>query len=148
MFRRGLLRIVRPSPVSSRGLQYLEGSEENEYITSGLTLDPATGKTYPVKNGYLDLLGRRVGADNVANLTNFLPGAGPLYEPLWRAHSLTLLTGEKFPNERELEIVFDLVGADRSGLYLDLGCFQRAAHSFSRLSPGRPSPLLRSPILH
>jgi SAM-dependent methyltransferase len=122
LFRRNLLSIVRPTPASSKGLKYLEGIEEAGGITSGLTLDPTTGKTYPIKNGYLDLLGRRSGADNIANLTNFLPGAGPLYEPLWRVHALSLLTGEDFPNERELEIVFDLVGAGRDGLYLDLGC--------------------------
>ncbi len=121
MFRRELLAIVRPKPGSGRGLELSEGVEENAYITSGLALDPATGKTYPIKSGYLDLLGRRSGADNVANLANFLPGAGPLYEPLWRAHSLTLLTGEKFPNDRELEIITSLVRLDR-GRYLDLGC--------------------------
>ncbi len=121
MFRRELLAIVRPKPGSGRGLELSEGIEENAYITSGLALDPATGKTYPIKSGYLDLLGRRSGADNVANLANFLPGAGPLYEPLWRAHSLTLLTGEKFPNDRELEIITSLVRLDR-GRYLDLGC--------------------------
>ncbi len=122
MFRRNLLSIVHPNPASGGGLEYLEGIEENGYISSGLVLDPATGRTYPVKNGYLDLLGRKVGADSVANLANFLPGAGPLYEPLWRARSLTLLTGEDFPNDRELEIIAGLVHLDRGGLYLDLGC--------------------------
>src|SRR4051812_8235680 len=100
----------------------MQGIEENGHISSGDTFDPATGKAYPVTNGYLDLLGRRIGAHNVANLTNFLPGAGPAYEPLWRVHSLTLLTGESFPNERELGIIANLVDADRGGLYLDLGC--------------------------
>ena len=114
--------MVRPNPTSSNGLEYLEGVEEDGHITSGLTLDPATGKTYPVKNGYLDLLGRRSGADNIANLTNFMPGAGPLYEPLWRTRSLSLLTGEDFPNERELATISHLVQLDRGGLYLDLGC--------------------------
>jgi hypothetical protein len=95
--------MVRPSPASSEGLDLLEGIEESGVITSGRALDPATGKTYPVKSGYLDLLVRRTGADSIANLTNFLPGAGPLYEPLWRVHSLTLLTGEPFPSEREIE---------------------------------------------
>ncbi len=122
MFRRGLLSIVRLSPANSDGLELLEGIEESGVITSGRALDPATGKTYPIKNGYLDLLKRRAGADNIANLTNFLPGAGPLYEPLWRVRSLTLLTGETFPNERELEIIADLVRAERGGRYLDLGC--------------------------
>ena len=122
MFRRDLLSTIRPNPASSRGLEYLEGVEEDAHITSGLTLDPTTGKTYPIKNGYLDLLDRRFRADNIANLTNLLPGAGPLYEPLWRVRSLSLLTGEDFPNERELAMISDLVWLDRGGLYLDLGC--------------------------
>jgi len=122
LFRRELLSIVRPSPASSEGLELVEGIEESGIITSGRALDPATGKTYPIKNGHLDLLERRTGADSIANLTNFLPGAGPLYEPLWRVRSLTLLTGEPFPNERELEIITELVRAERGGRYLDLGC--------------------------
>ena len=122
MFRRGLLSILRPSPASTGGLELTEGTEEDGHVTSGLTLDPATGKTYPLRNGYLDLLGVRAGADNIANLTNFLPGAGPGYEPLWRVRSLTLLTGEPFPNEREIEIIADLVRVERGGRYLDLGC--------------------------
>ncbi len=122
MFRRDLLSIVHPNPASHVALNLAEGIEENELITSGLVLDPATGKTYPIKNGYLDLLQGRSGADNIANLTNFLPGAGRAYEPLWRVRSLNLLTGEKFSNQRELALISDLVGLDRGGLYLDLGC--------------------------
>lgn len=91
-------------------------------ILSGKTRLPATGETYPVKNGHLDLLKGRLGGSSVANLTNFLPGAGRGYEPLWRVRSLNLLTGEAFPNERELEIIADKVGLQRGGLFLDLGC--------------------------
>ena len=83
---------------------------------------PATGETYEIKDGYLDLLKASIGADSPANLTNFLPGAGRGYEPLWRARSLTLLTGEFFPNERELEIIMSLVRPVRGERYLDLGC--------------------------
>jgi SAM-dependent methyltransferase len=121
LFNRALLSVIRPNPVSSH-LEFTEGIEEDGHITSGLVLDPATGKTYPMRSGYLDLLGTRSGADNIANLTNFLPGVGPLYEPLWRVRALSLLTGEDFSNERELEIISDLVEASRDGLYLDLGC--------------------------
>lgn len=122
MFRRDLFEIVHPRPASEHGLELLEGIEEAGFVTSGTALDPSTGHAYPIKNGYLDLLGRRTGADSVANLTNFLPGAGPSYEPLWRVRSLTLLTGEAFSNERELETIADLVALERGGLYLDLGC--------------------------
>jgi SAM-dependent methyltransferase len=109
-------------PGSAQGLELLEGVEEDGFVSSGTARDPATGRTYPVKNGYLDLLGMRTGAASVANLTNFLPGAGPSYEPLWRVRSLTLLTGEKFSNERELEVIANLVALRRGGLILDLGC--------------------------
>ncbi len=122
MFRRSLLPLVRPRPSDEPGLVYDEGVEEDGVVLSGTTRLPATGETYPVKNGYLDLLKGRLGGDNVANLTNFLPGAGRGYEPLWRVRSLNLLTGEDFPNGRELGIIAEKVGLQRGGLYLDLGC--------------------------
>lgn len=122
MFRRDLLPIVRPRPSDTGGLVYAEGLEENGRIIAGRVRSPRTGVAYEVKNGYLDLLGSHTGADNVANLTNFLPGAGRGYEPLWRVRSLSLLTGEPFPNEREIEIITGIVSPERGGLYLDLGC--------------------------
>ncbi len=122
MVRRELLPIVRPLPSDAGGLAYVEGLEEGGVILSGRVRSPASGETYEVKKGYLDLLKTRVGADNFANLTNFLPGAGLAYEPLWRVHSLTLLTGVHFPSDRELRIISDLVDLGRGGRYLDLGC--------------------------
>src|SRR5215203_7386803 len=121
MFNRELLPIVRPHPSDPAGLVFAEGTEQNGVILAGKVRSPS-GETYAVKNGYLDLLKTRAGADNAANLTNFLPGAGRGYEPLWRVHSLRLLTGEPFSNERELEIITSLVRPVRGGRYLDLGC--------------------------
>ena len=122
MFRRSLLPIARPRPSDAPGLLYDDGVEEDGIILSGTTRLPATGETYPVKGGHLDLLKGRLGGDNMANLTNFLPGAGRGYEPLWRVRSLDLLTGERFPNERELELIAERAGLERGGLFLDLGC--------------------------
>ncbi len=122
MFRRSLLSVVRPRPSDAPGLLYDEGVEEDGIILSGTTRLPATGETYRVKSGYLDLLKGRLGGDNAANLTNFLPGAGRGYEPLWRVRSLDLLTGEEFSNGRELEIIAEKVDLKRGGLFLDLGC--------------------------
>jgi SAM-dependent methyltransferase len=122
MFRQDLLAIVRPRPSDTKGLAYAGGIDADGMIVEGKVRSPTSGETYEVKNGYLDLLKSRVGADNVANLTNFLPGAGAAYEPLWRVHSLTLLTGERFPIDRELRIISDLVGLARGARYLDLGC--------------------------
>lgn len=121
MFRRELLRLVRPHPSDTEGLIYTEGTEEDGLITSGATRSP-TGETYEIRSGYLDLLRRSTGAHSPANLANLLPGAGPGYEPLWRVRSLNLLTGEHFPNDRELRVISETARPDHSGLFLDLGC--------------------------
>src|SRR5215207_1604114 len=122
MISKELLSIVRPRPSDTGGLVYAGGIESDGMILGGKVRSPATGETYEIKDGYLDLLKSRTGADSLANLTNLLPGAGRGYEPLWRVHSLSLLTGEPFPNERELEIIKRLVHPLRGGRYLDLGC--------------------------
>ena len=105
-------------------------------ILTGKIRSPATGSVYEIRNGYLDLLGGRTGADNVANLTNLLPGAGRGYEPLWRVHSLSLLTGESFPNERELEIISGLGAYEAGGRLLDLGCSAGLYTRSLTLAPG------------
>ncbi|HEX2728278.1 MAG TPA: methyltransferase domain-containing protein [Rubrobacteraceae bacterium] len=122
MFRKELLSIIRASPSDDEGLALVEGTEEDGWVLHGTVRSPGGGETFTIRGGYLDLLKRRSGADNIGNLTNFLPGAGRGYEPLWRVRSLTLLTGEPFPNERELEIIAELARVKRGGRYLDLGC--------------------------
>jgi len=122
MFRRELLQVIRVSPADEQGLTFVEGEQKEDAILYGKVISPATGRTYRIKHGYLDLLDHRTGNVNAANLTNLLPGAGRGYEPIWRRHSLNLLTGESFSNERELEKVAELVQLESGGLYLDLGC--------------------------
>jgi SAM-dependent methyltransferase len=122
VFRQDLLAIVRPRPFDTEGLVYAGGIDADGTIVGGRVRSPTSGETYEVREGYLDLLGPRLGAANFANLTNFLPGAGLAYEPLWRVHSLTLLTGAPFPTERELQVISELVSLERGGRYLDLGC--------------------------
>jgi SAM-dependent methyltransferase len=122
MFHQSLLPIVRPQPTDTDGLVYAGGIDADGMVLGGKVRSPTSGETYEVRNGYLDLLRGRLGANNVANLTNFLPGAGRGYEPLWRVRSLSLLAGEPFSNDRELRIISGLVDLDRGGRYLDLGC--------------------------
>jgi SAM-dependent methyltransferase len=122
MLSKDLLSIVSPRPSDTGGLVYSGGTESDGLILAGESRSLATGETYQIQDGYLDLLKSRAGADSLASLTNFLPGAGYGYEPLWRVHSLSLLTGQSFPNERELEIIKRLVRPVRGGRYLDLGC--------------------------
>jgi 2-polyprenyl-6-hydroxyphenyl methylase/3-demethylubiquinone-9 3-methyltransferase len=122
LFRQDLLAIVRPRPSDTAGLIYAGGIDADGTIVGGKVRSPTSGEVYEVENGYLDLLKARLCAYNAANLTNFLPGAGPAYEPLWRVRSLALLTGEPFPTDRELGMISDLASLERGGRYLDLGC--------------------------
>src|SRR4028118_2215156 len=77
MFRRSLLPVVRPRPSDAPGLLYDEGIEEDGIILSGTARVPATGETYPVKNGYPDLLKGRIAGDNDAQPTKYAPAARP-----------------------------------------------------------------------
>lgn len=121
MFRKGLLELVRPDASETPGLVFISGVERDGVIMRG-RVRSRSGANYEVRKGYLDLLEGRRGAYNLANLSNFLPGAGRFYEPLWRVRSLELLTGKSFPNQREVELVAEMVELDRAGAYLDLGC--------------------------
>src|ERR687893_2834608 len=136
MISKELLSIVRPRPSDTGGLVYTGGMERDGMILGGKARSPVTGETYEIKDGYLDLLKARTGADNIANLANLLPGAGRGYEPLWRVHSLSLLTGEPFPYERELEIISELVRPERGAHYLDLGCSAGLYTRNLALAPG------------
>lgn len=122
MFGRDLLSIVRPGHPDTEGLVLEKGVFDGNMILDAEVRSPVTGEAYRIQDGYLDLSKVTPGPESLANLTNFLPGAGRGYEPVWRVNSLTLLTGESFPNERELEIITRLVRPSRGYRYLDLGC--------------------------
>ena len=76
---------------------------------------------YPIRDGILDLAPSLDGI-TLAQWSNVLPLTAWGYERLWRRRSLSLLSGERFPVEREFELVWDMLQPAREGLYLDLGC--------------------------
>jgi len=76
---------------------------------------------YPIINGILDVIGKRQPA-SIAQIVNDLPPAAWAYERTWRPLSLSLLTGEYFPLNRELHLITGLAGAERGGLMIDVGC--------------------------
>ena len=63
MISKDLLPFVRPRPSDTEGLVYAEGIEEGGMILGGKARSPATGETYEIKDGYLDLLKASIGAD-------------------------------------------------------------------------------------
>ncbi len=76
---------------------------------------------YSIRDGVLDLAPALDGI-TPAQWSNVLPLTAWGYERFWRRRSLSLLSGEPFPVEREIGVVWDMLQPAAEGLYLDLGC--------------------------
>ncbi|MEF3274620.1 MAG: methyltransferase domain-containing protein [Chloroflexus sp.] len=82
---------------------------------------PQCGTTYLIVGGILDLIGWRW-PTSAAHLVNELPLAAWAYERTWRPVALRLLSGEPFSLQREVALITRLVGVEREGLLIDVGC--------------------------
>lgn len=80
------------------------------------------GDEYKVKNNIIDLLGKEPAFSSIAQSTNHFKITASIYEDIWRKRSLSLLSGEDFPIEKEHELLIEWTAPKPNGLYLDLGC--------------------------
>lgn len=85
------------------------------------TLCSAKGDEYEVKNNIIDLLGQEPGASSIAEYTNHWKLTASIYEEIWRKRSLSLLTGEDFPIEKEHELLIEWTAPEKDSLYMDVG---------------------------
>ncbi|MDZ4719414.1 MAG: class I SAM-dependent methyltransferase [Roseiflexaceae bacterium] len=95
--------------------------DSHQEIMTGTLVCAGCAAHYPVHHGIADFLGPPR-PPSIAQFTNELTPTAWAYERLWRPHSLTLLSGEAFPYERELALVTNWVAPERSGLIIDLAC--------------------------
>ncbi len=79
------------------------------------------GDEYTIKNNIADLLTKEK-SYTLAQSTNHWRMTASVYEDLWRVRSLSLLTGEPFPIEKERELLVDWVQPKPGMIYLDVGC--------------------------
>lgn len=80
------------------------------------------GDEYPIKNNIIDLLGKEPDFTSIANYSNHWKLTASIYEDIWRKRSLSLLSGEEFPIEKEHELLIEWTAPKADGWYLDLGC--------------------------
>ncbi|MTI88552.1 MAG: class I SAM-dependent methyltransferase [Balneolaceae bacterium] len=80
------------------------------------------GDEYQVTNNIIDLLGEEPGFTSIAQSTNHWKLTAAIYEDIWRKRSLSLLSGEDFPIEKEHELLIEWTAPKEGGLYLDFGC--------------------------
>jgi SAM-dependent methyltransferase len=85
------------------------------------TVSSGKGDEYPINNNIIDLLPVEK-EYSLAQSTNHWKVTASVYEDLWRKRSLSLLTGEEFPIEKEKELLLDWVKPKPGGIYLDVGC--------------------------
>lgn len=79
------------------------------------------GDEYRVKNNIIDVLGEAPESSSIAEFSNHFKLTAAIYEDIWRKRSLSLLSGEDFPIEKEHELLIEWVAPEENGLYLDLG---------------------------
>ncbi len=85
------------------------------------TICSPKGDEYTIKNNIIDLISEEKHY-TLAQSTNHWNVTASVYEDLWRVRSLSLLTGEPFPIEKEKELLNKWVHPKPNGVYLDVGC--------------------------
>lgn len=85
------------------------------------TVCSAKGDEYLIKNNVVDLLTKEK-SYTLAQSTNHWKLTASVYEDIWRVRSLSLLTGELFPIEKEKELLKKWVNPKPGLSYLDVGC--------------------------
>lgn len=105
-----------------RGLTLAAESGDELLPPRGLAGCDHCGRRFVIRDHILDLAQpgeRRL--LTVAGLSNDLPLLPWGYEKVWRPRSLTLLTGQPFPIEREIQLLNDWLLAQPTELIVDLG---------------------------
>lgn len=86
------------------------------------TLCSSKGDEYAIKNNIIDLVGDEPAGLSWAQSSNHWKVTAALYEDIWRKRSLSILTGEEFPIDKEKELLIEWLNPQPDNLYLDIGC--------------------------
>lgn len=116
------MKLELRSPVDERaGISIPDEITELDTPFNG-TVVSVQGDEYRVKNNIIDLLGKEPDFTSIAQSSNHWKLTAAIYEDIWRKRSLSLLSGEEFPIEKEHELLIDWTAPKENGWYLDLGC--------------------------
>ncbi|MGF1670515.1 MAG: class I SAM-dependent methyltransferase [Balneolaceae bacterium] len=85
------------------------------------TVCSAEGDEYTIKDNIVDLI-QTAEHYSLAQSTNHWKLTASMYENIWRKRSLSILTGEEFPIEKEHELLIQWLQPVKDGMYLDVGC--------------------------
>jgi SAM-dependent methyltransferase len=80
------------------------------------------GDEYTIKNNVIDFLGEDPVSMTWAQSSNHWKLTAAIYEDIWRKRSLSILTGEEFPIQKEQELLIEWLSPEAGKYYLDIGC--------------------------
>lgn len=80
------------------------------------------GDEYRISNNIIDLLGDDPVEMSWAQSSNHWKLTAAIYEDIWRKRSLSLLSGEEFPIDKERELLIEWLVPVDGKKYLDVGC--------------------------
>lgn len=80
------------------------------------------GDEYTIDHNIIDLLAGDAVNMSWAQSSNHWKVTAALYEDIWRKRSLSILTGEEFPIQKERELLLKWLNPKPGHRYLDIGC--------------------------
>lgn len=106
----------------TRGLTMNTKSSDELLPENGEAICNQCGARFPIRDHVLDVSQRDdTRLLTLAGLSNYLPLLPWGYENIWRPRSLTMLSGESFPAEREIKLLNDWLAVQPNELIIDLG---------------------------
>lgn len=80
------------------------------------------GDEYVITNNVIDFLSEEPVSMSWAQSSNHWKITASIYEDIWRKRSLSILTGEEFPIQKEQELLIEWLHPQPGMYYLDIGC--------------------------
>lgn len=110
------------SPQYERASIHIPGEVAHLSKTFNGTICSNKGDEYRISNNVIDLLGDDPVEMSWAQSSNHWKLAAAIYEDIWRKRSLSLLSGEEFPIDKERELLIEWLEPGPGKKYLDVGC--------------------------
>lgn len=110
------------SPQFERASITVPGEVSNLQKTFNGTICSREGDDYPISHNIIDLVGEHSPEMSWVQSSNHWTVTAALYEDIWRKRSLSILTGEEFPIDKERELLVDWLNPQADKRYLDIGC--------------------------
>jgi SAM-dependent methyltransferase len=117
-----LVPVLRCPNCTAHPLTLLGPLYEGDEIVAGALRCQFCAVQTPIRDGIWDAMNDRRLPLTPAQITNYLPPAARLYEPLWRWNALNLMSGRRFPLREELTLLHGLLQPHADRFYLDVAC--------------------------